>query len=374
MILPEMFIEELMSSGIDFFAGVPDSLLKDLCACMDATVPAEGHVITANEGNAIALALGRYLGTGRPSVVYMQNSGLGNAVNPLLSLADPAVYAVPMLLVIGWRGEPGVKDEPQHVKQGAVSEAMLESMDVPYWVIGPDSDAKAVLVEAIRAMHERSGPVALLVRSGSFSAFRKESPAPTEGLGREEAIGLVLERLDAADTVVSTTGHISRELYEHRVRRSEGHANDFLTVGGMGHTSSIALGMALGRPDQQLVCIDGDGSVLMHQGMLAVIGSLAPQNLIHVVLNNGAHESVGGQPTVGLECDFKGIASSAGYRSSVSVTTEAELSEAMDRARRNGGPSFIEIRVRRGAREDLGRPKTSPRENKIALMKRLGSG
>ncbi len=373
MISPETFIEQLRSSGFDFFTGIPDSLLKDLCACIDDTVPAASHVITANEGNAIALALGRYLGTGRPGLVYMQNSGLGNAVNPLLSLADPEVYGIPMLLVIGWRGEPGVKDEPQHVKQGAVSEAMLSSMDVPYWILDCKSDPVAVLSEATRVMNERSGPVALLVRGGTFSPFSKTAPVPMVGLGREEALGIVLDRLEASDTLVSTTGHISRELYEHRVRRGEGHANDFLTVGGMGHTSSIALGLALGKSEAQVICIDGDGSVLMHQGMLAVIGSLAPRNLIHVVLNNGAHESVGGQPTVGLECDFKGAAASAGYRSAVSVTTAQEIINALDQARASSGPSFIEVRVSRGSRKDLGRPKTSPRENKVALMARLGS-
>jgi phosphonopyruvate decarboxylase len=374
MIAPVAFVDALRNAGFDFFTGVPDSLLKDLCAFIDDEMPAANHVITANEGNAVALALGRYLATGRPGVVYMQNSGLGNAVNPILSLASPEVYGIPMLLIVGWRGEPGTKDEPQHVKQGAVNEKMLQSIDVPYWLVDGDSDVASIVAQATTTMTNISGPVTLLVRAGTFSAYKSDTSAKRDfPLGREEALGVVLDGLRPSDTIVSTTGHISRELYEARAARGEGHANDFLTVGGMGHTSSIGLGVALGRPDEQVVCIDGDGSVLMHMGMLPVIGHVSPGNFIHVVLNNGAHESVGGQPTVALDCDLTAIAHASGYRSAISATSSGEVREALDRARSAGGPAFVEVKVRRGARKELGRPKSTPSQNKEALMQRLGS-
>jgi phosphonopyruvate decarboxylase len=358
--------------GFNFFSGVPDSLLKDFCAYITDHVPASDHVIAANEGNAVALATGHFLGTGEPGLVYMQNSGIGNAVNPLLSLADPEVYSIPMLLVVGWRGEPGVKDEPQHVKQGRRMTELLDAMEIP-WSLLPSmmDEARTVIAEAGRAMRERMGPVVLLVRAGTFARYDLKRDVLTHfPMNREGAVKCVASQLQEQDLVVATTGKTSRELYEYR--QAQGSAgNDFLTVGGMGHTASIAMGLARARPERLVVCLDGDGSVIMHMGALGVIAQARLGNFLHVVINNGAHDSVGGQPTVGYDIDLPAIALACGYRQAVSVSEPHEIEEQLRNLRAQDGPALLEIKVNKGAREDLGRPKSTPLANREALMKQL---
>jgi phosphonopyruvate decarboxylase len=363
----------MREQGFRFFTGVPDSLLKDFCAYVTDHAPKADHVIAANEGNAVALAVGRFLGTGEPTLVYMQNSGIGNAVNPLLSLADPEVYSIPMLLMIGWRGEPGTKDEPQHVKQGRRMTELLDAMEIPWFLLPPAIDeAGAVIAESGRAMHERMGPVAILVRAGTFERYDLAHDVATEfPMNREGAVKCIAEQLGDEDIVVSTTGKASRELYEYRMAQGTS-GNDFLTVGGMGHTASIAMGIAKAQPERLVVCLDGDGSAIMHMGALAVIGNAGPPNLLHVVINNGSHDSVGGQPTVGYDIDIPAIAIACGYRQALSVSKPDEVKEHVTRLRGQAGPVLLEIKVNKGARGDLGRPKSTPRENRGALMRRLG--
>ena len=359
--------------GLRFFTGVPDSLLKDFCAYITDHAPKGDHIIAANEGNAVALAIGQFLGTGNPGLVYMQNSGIGNAVNPLLSLADPEVYGIPMLLVIGWRGEPGRKDEPQHVKQGRRMTELLDAMEIP-WFLLPTSqeDAATVIRKAGRRMREHMGPVAILVRSGTFAGCGLKHDTVTNfPMDREQAVKRIVAQLGAEDVVVSTTGKASRELYEFREEQG-GHGNDFLTVGGMGHTASIAAGLAGKQPDRRIVCLDGDGSLIMHMGALGVIAQVAPKNFLHVVINNGAHDSVGGQPTVGHDIDIPSIAIACGYRAAVSVETAQQLEGELRELQRQQGPTLLEVKVNKGARADLGRPKSSPLENRNTLMKQLG--
>lgn len=359
--------------GLRFFTGVPDSLLKDFCAYVTDHVPETDHVIAANEGNAVALAMGHFLGTGEAALVYMQNSGIGNAVNPLLSLADPEVYSIPMLLVIGWRGEPGVKDEPQHVKQGRRMTELLDALEVPWFLLPATiDDAGSAIAEAGRTMRERAGPVALLVRADTFGRYDLKRDVVTDfPMNREDAVKCVAGRLQAEDVIVATTGKASRELYEYREAQGAP-GKDFLTVGGMGHTASIAMGIARVRPERLVVCLDGDGSVIMHMGALGVIANSAPANLLHVVINNGAHDSVGGQPTVGYDIDLPGIARACGYREAVSVSEPREVEEQLDRLRSQSGPALLEIKVNKGARADLGRPKSTPLQNREALMSQLG--
>ena len=365
--------ELLREQGFRFFAGVPDSLLKDFCAYISDHGSQQDHVIAANEGNAVALAMGHYLGSGEPAVVYMQNSGIGNAVNPLLSLADPDVYSVPLLLVIGWRGEPGVKDEPQHKKQGRRMTELLDAMEIPWFLLPRDTDgADAALVDAVRSMRELMGPVAVLVRKGTFDRYELTSSVATDfPMNREDAVKCVLAHLDERDVVVSTTGKASREVYEYRIAR-HGACNDFLTVGGMGHTGSIAMGIAAAQPDRRVVCLDGDGSVIMHMGSLGVIAQSGLGNLLHVVINNGAHDSVGGQATVGYDIDIPAIARACGYRESLSVSTKEDLESELGRLQEREGPALLEVRVNKGARSDLGRPKSTPVQNRDALMQGLG--
>ena len=371
---PEEIFAFIRGQGIRFFAGVPDSLLKDFCAYVTDNMADDEHVITANEGNAVALAAGHFLGTGEPALVYMQNSGIGNAVNPLLSLADPEVYSVPMLLMIGWRGEPGVKDEPQHVKQGRVMTELMDAMEIPWFELTAETqDPGKRITDACRLMRERSMPVALLVRKGAFEKYKLKKDVETDfPMNREGAVQCVVDLLDAEDVVVSTTGKTSRELYEYRAERGDGHGSDFLTVGAMGHTASIAMGVARAQADRKVVCLDGDGSVLMHMGALAIVGQSGLDNFFHVVVNNGAHDSVGGQATVGFEMDIPGIARACGYKEVASVSAGDEVKAEMARLRELAGPVLLEIKTNKGARDDLGRPKTTPVENRDAFMRRLG--
>ena len=372
MIQPKDFIETLRAGGIEFFAGVPDSLLKNLCAYITDSIARENNIIAANEGGAVALAAGYHLATGKTGCVYMQNSGEGNAVNPLLSLMDADVYKMPLLLIVGWRGEPGVHDEPQHVKQGKVTLSLLETMGIPYAVL--DDSWEKQVAEALQTIQETNGIFALIVRKGTFEDYKlqKQETANWE-LGREEAIKIVVDKLREDDIVVSTTGMISRELFEYRETKGQGHAHDFLTVGSMGHASQIALGIALQKPTRRVIVFDGDGALLMHMGGLAIIGDYNPKNLVHIVFNNGAHDSVGGQPTVEQKIDVEAVAKAVGYSDVISVENQMSLMAAMNHVNNAviDGVSLINVNVRKGNRKDLGRPTTTPQQNKEALMKEL---
>lgn len=368
MIEPKTFFEALTQRGVGLFTGVPDSLLSNFCAYVDDHGPIKAHIITANEGNAVALAAGHFMATGKVSVVYMQNSGLGNTINPLTSLADAEVYRIPMILVVGWRGEPGVKDEPQHVKQGRITPGQLDLLEIPYWVVDGDSDVEKLLSSAFQKIDATQAPVALLVRKDAFSSYKSQRKSPTAySLPREEAIRQIMALASPEDLVVSTTGKTSREVFELRVQRAESQ-RDFLTVGGMGHTSSIALGVALGQPDRRVLCLDGDGSLLMHMGALPVIGSLKPCNLVHVLLNNAAHESVGGQPTVADCVDFEAIAKASGYNAYFLAADEASLASCWTQLEATTGPVMLEVKIKNGSRSDLGRPTRTPEQNKQAFM------
>jgi len=368
MIEAAVLFDALKRHGVGFFTGVPDSLLSSFCAYVDDQCGPNEHVIAANEGNAIALGAGYYLSSGKLAVVYMQNSGLGNAINPLTSLADPEVYAIPLLLVIGWRGEPGEKDEPQHVKQGRITPGQLELLEIPFWVIDGDSEPEEIVQKAMSAVAARNSPVALLVRKDSFAQYKsRRRPSVTSHLRREDALRELLAVARPDDLIVSTTGKTSREVFELRAA-SGSPQRDFLTVGGMGHTASLAAGVALGNPDRRVVCLDGDGSVLMHLGAVPVIGQLRPANFLHVLLNNAAHESVGGQPTVGDRIDFAAIARASGYRDYRCVTDVAELRAAWAELSDSAGPAMLEVRIEVGSRADLGRPTSTPAQNKEAFL------
>jgi len=368
MIAPEAFFHALKARGIDLFAGVPDSLLKNFCAYADNNAAPLEYIITANEGNAVALAAGYHLATGKLAAVFMQNSGLGNSVNPLASLTDPEVYRIPLLLIIGWRGEPGVKDEPQHVKQGRITPGQLELLEIPHWIVQANSDIEAILEESLEKLKQTNAPTALLVRKGAFSTFKSQRIAEHgASLKREEVLREIVALSEAQDLFLSTTGKTSRELFELRVQRGE-LQRDFLTVGSMGHTSSIALGVALGNPKKRVICLDGDGAALMHMGALAIIGSLKPSNLVHVLLNNAAHESVGGQPTVAAKMDFAAIAKACGYKAYHLATDLQSLKACWQSLNEANGPYLLEVRIATGSRDDLGRPSSTPEQNKRAFM------
>ena len=373
MIRPEFFIEALREKGIDCFAGVPDSLLKNICAYITDHFDAAHNIIAANEGAAVGLAAGHYLATGQPACVYMQNSGEGNIINPLASLTDQEVYNIPVLLLIGWRGRPGAHDEPQHVKQGKVTTDLLNVMGVNYEVLSKEEDKAAKQIEKAAKALANKEVFALVIEKDTFEDYKLQNVEVNDlTMSREEAIQTVAAALGEKDCIVSTTGMISRELFEYRAAMNQGHERDFLTVGSMGHASQIALGIALAQPERRVWCFDGDGAAIMHMGSMAIVANKAPKNYIHVVFNNGAHDSVGGQPTVGLKIDLPAVAKAVGYKAAISVSSKEELEKELSTLNSQlstiGGPILLEVQVRKGNRKDLGRPTTTPIQNKKALM------
>ncbi len=358
----------------DFYTGVPDSQLKALCNYLMHTygIDPKHHIIAANEGNCTALAAGYHLATGKAPVVYMQNSGEGNIINPVASLLNDKVYAIPVIFVVGWRGEPGVHDEPQHIYQGEVTVKLLEDMDIRTFVIGKETtdDEVANSMAEFRKILSAGKDVAFVIRKGALSYDEKVVYANSNTMKREEIIRHIVA-VSGEDPIVSTTGKASRELFEIREANKQSHKYDFLTVGSMGHSSSIALGVALNKPEKRIWCIDGDGAALMHMGAMAVIGANKPKNLIHIVINNGAHETVGGMPTVAEKIDLVAIAKACGYPNAVSVDTFDKLDEALQRAKSGNMLTLIEVKCSIGARDDLGRPTTTALENKKNFMANL---
>lgn len=374
MIRCDDFFTCLSEEGIGFYVGVPDHLLKDFCFYLSDTLPSEKHVVAANEGNAIALAAGYHLASeSQIALVYMQNSGLGNALNPMVSLVDPQVYSIPLLLLVGWRGEPGTKDEPQHLKQGGITLKLLDTMGTPYAILPASlDDARAAVQHAVWHIRATSSPYALVVRKGTFEVYSCRPPGVCRyTMTREHAIETIAMRLDDTAILAATTGMTSRELHDIRQRTSQRHDRDFLAVGSMGHCSQIALGIALSRPKVPVYCLDGDGALIMHMGGMAIIGSLAPKNFRHIVLNNGCHDSVGGVQSAGFRIDMPGMALACGYRFALYADSHESLLSAMDRLMTDEGPSLLEVRVASGARRDLGQPRTDPWERKEAFMTNL---
>lgn len=363
-------LSQLEHMGIDTIAGVPDSTLKQFCDGVQTYRGKMSHYVTANEGAAVGVAIGSYLATGRPACVYMQNSGIGNAVNPLASLANGDVYGIPMLFIVGWRGEPGVKDEPQHVFQGKITCQLFETLAVAYRVIDSDTTDEQMddVLQKAEETLSQGEQFAIIVKKGTFEKEEPFSWANGNPMVREEVLGQILRSLPRDTVIVSTTGKISRELYEQSDAIYGGHENIFMTVGGMGHASMIALGIAEKRPDKKIVCIDGDGAALMHMGALPFIAARAPKNFYHIVINNMAHESVGAMPTGCQKTSFAGIAAAAGYRRANTLETPEAVTQIGSLVKTEEGPVLLEIPVSLGARSDLGRPKESARENKEHFM------
>ena len=372
-----MKVENLVEIiGSDFYTGVPDSQLKALCNYLMATygIDPHHHVIAANEGNCTALAAGYHLATGKIPVVYMQNSGEGNIINPVASLLNDKVYAIPAIFVVGWRGEPGIHDEPQHIYQGEVTVKLLEDMDIATFIIGKDTTDEEVAkaMEGFKEILATGKDVAFVIRKGALTDAPRVEYKNDNHMIREDIIQHIV-KASGEDPIVSTTGKASRELFETRVANGQSHKYDFLTVGSMGHSSSIALGVAINKPEQRIWCIDGDGAVLMHMGSMAVIGANKPKNLIHVVINNGAHETVGGMPTVAGNIDIVAVAKACGYPNTVCVDNFYELDNELEAAKGRKELSLIEVKCSIGARGDLGRPTTTALENKQNFMEYLNT-
>ena len=372
---PNVFYKSLIDHEITFFTGIPDSLLKDFTDSVSSYTDNGNHIISSNEGTAIGTAIGYHLATRRTPCVYLQNSGIGNALNPILSLADNEIYSIPMLIVLGWRGKPETKDEPQHIKQGAVMIPLLEAIGLDYQIIEDKTNEFECVRRASSKLKETNSPYVLLVSPNSFESFEKVSGDISGQLcTREEAIKCILSSIGKEDIVVSTTGKASRELFELEQNTSGNYWRNFLAVGGMGHASSIALGIALHKRNKKVYCIDGDGSVIMHMGAMVINGSMdLIDNFVHIVINNGAHESVGGQPTVGRKINLTKIAQGCGYTECYSASSLKELKRAITLISKLRGRLFVEINVRQGSRGDLSRPKSSLKKYKMALQNFLSN-
>ena len=364
------FHETLKKFGIIFFSGVPDSLLKNFCAYVTRVVP-EQHVSAANEGAAVGLAIGHHLATGSIPVVYMQNSGLGNAINPLVSLAHIDVYRIPMLLIIGWRGEPGRKDEPQHQVQGQITLPMLKTLGIPNLTISTNTDQNEICAFLVENLSTESGPVAIVVSQDTFETDSQVSlGSPDITLTQHTALESLLKVLSKTDVIISTTGKLSRELLA--IRQSEiDPQTDFLCVGGMGHALSIATGVAISLPRRRVFCLDGDGALQMHLGAAATIGELLPTNLIHLLFNNGAHESVGGQPVTAPNLNYQLLAEALGYKSQFFADNTDAISNTVLDCTINTGPTFIEVLLKVGQDFSLPRPDKTPLESKRDFQKYL---
>lgn len=372
MISPERFYRHLVSQGVDFFTGVPDSLMKQLLQYFHAHIEPSKHVITANEGLAVALAAGYHFSTGRLPLVYLQNSGLGNAVNPLTSLTDKEMYAVPMLMLIGWRGEPGQKDEPQHKKMGRITRELLDTLEIPSFVL-PADEVKSLdmVTAAVNTALAAQQPVALLVTKGLFETHIAAPQVENKYvLNREYVLNKLFDHFNGDETVVCTTGETGREFYE--INRERGHIikKELLSVGAMGLAGHIALGIDLQQPGR-VIMLDGDGAVLMHMGALTVTGKLAKNSFVHVVFNNGCHASVGGQPTAGFDIDLCAVAKACGYERAICIHDEAGLNDWLQQSFNQSNKQFVEIRINATGRANLGRPGGTPIEWKETIMKAL---
>ncbi|MBR2548202.1 MAG: phosphonopyruvate decarboxylase [Eubacterium sp.] len=372
MIDIKAFLAALQENGVGFFAGVPDSNLNDFCKLLNEEIEPGRHVIAANEGNAVAIASGYYFGNGCVPLVYMQNSGLGNSVNPLVSLCDPNVYSVPMVLVIGWRGDPAINDHAQHKTQGRITPVMLDDMKIPYMIMDEDN-AMECASWAPKKAAEISAPAALIVKKGVLAAKNKV-PIHDDSfpLSREEAMNVVLSAMPEDTVYSATTGRAARELYELRNIRGEGHEHDYLNVGSMGHASSVALGMALSDTSRHVICFDGDGAALMHMGSLAIEGQQGLSGFMHIVLDNGVHESVGGQPTVARKIDFTEIAKACGFDTvEYEVNDEESLKKAVKELCDTDGPGFIDAKIHAGLRPDMPPLRFEHKETIESLEKEL---
>lgn len=372
MIGADLFVDEIEKLGIDFFTGVPDSQLKPFTnEIISRYGVGRKNVIAANEGNAVGLASGYYIATDKPGCVYLQNSGLGNIFNPVTSLTNEEVYGIPVLYVVGWRGEPEIHDEPQHIFQGKITLQTLELLNIKAFVISQDITTEKIadIFDEISERFLNRQSSALVIKKGALENKIKVQFNNHNTLVRESAIKKIIECIPSECLVTSTTGKISRELYENRELNGDSHEKDFLTVGSMGHASSIALGQALAHKDKRIVCIDGDGAVIMHMGAMATIGAYQPANLLHIVLDNSAHETVGGIPTVSQKIDFVSMAKSVGYEEAYEVENLNTLESVLKESIKKDKLIFIRVLVALGSRENLGRPKERPRDNLEKFMK-----
>lgn len=375
MVNQQTLFQQLDKLGVKFFTGVPDSLLNDFCLYLVNNIPDGQHVMAANEGNAIAIAAGNYMATGNIPVVYMQNSGIGNATNPLLSLTHDCVYGIPMILVIGWRGDPSINDHAQHKKQGELTPVLMSDMDIPYEILDADDTVVEKFTWAVNKAKEISAPVALIAKKAILTQKeKKQTYADSKLMNREEAVAAVVDVLGEDAIYLGTTGRATREVHEQLIAHNIGEGHEWQNVGSMGHVSSVGLGLALARSDKRIVVFDGDAATVMHMGALATNCRYKADNMLHIVLNNGVNESVGGQPSAGYLIDLTTVAKACGYRTvGHAVETKEELQQIVRENQSGKMPLFIDVHVRQGIRSDMPKLNIDHKAQKEALMRNLGA-
>lgn len=352
MICSKKFLKFLKKKNINFFTGVPDSVLKDFTE----NLPKKRNYIMANEGLSVSLGIGYYLKTKKVPLIYFQNSGLGNAINPLVSVAHKNVYSIPMVLLIGWRGAPDIKDEPQHIQQGKSTISILKNIGIKSVILKKDLNLSK-LGTAIDLAKRRLEPIAILVKKNLFSKSSKKIFVKNSySLQRSEVIKFILNQISYKNIIFSSTGYISRELNHHIKIKKDKKIRAFFNVGGMGHTSSLALGYSINSRDK-IICLDGDGALMMHMGCMANIGTFSKKNFLHILFNNGTHESVGGQTTNSFNINFKKFSQSVNYKSYYSIKNKKDLKKKLPKLFKKDGPSLCEIFIQNKSIKNLGRPK-----------------
>ena len=347
----------LKKNKINFFTGVPDSVLKDFSYVLELNKKKITNIITANEGSAIALAAGNYLSTKKPALVYMQNSGIGNAINPLISLCHPEVYSIPMVLMIGWRGSPKENDEPQHQLKGKITPSILKLLNIKFLVLNDLKDLKKIK-SLITYSKYKKRPVAFLVKKNilHLKNISKRTIQSKKYLSREIVINELLDKIKKNTRIISTTGYTSRELFQIRKNKKYKKGKDFYMVGGMGHSSMTSLGYSLNSKNQ-VICLDGDGSLIMHMGSLISTGFKSKSNFKHILLNNGAHESVGDQKIDTFKVNFKNVSKSFGYKNYYLAKNNLSFNKNLKYFLKSEGPSFFEVYIRSESIKNLSRPK-----------------
>ncbi len=370
MINAKDFLQKLKEMNINYFSGVPDSTFKELTSeiCEDSEV---SHRVAANECEAISLSSGYHLATGKVGISYMQNSGLGKTINPLTSLLSREVYSIPSILFIGHRGKPGEKDEPQHKMMGRVTIPLLEILEIPYKILPKEINDATKLIEDMKKLAKKTNyATAIIIEKGTFEKREKREIKQNLELSREESIKEIVDKLSENSVIISTTGRTSRELFEYRISKNQT-PSDFLTVGSMGCSSAIATEIAMQKPDKDIYCFDGDGAAIMQMGAFATIGNMSPKNFRHILFDNNSYDSTGGQKTISNSLNFEKIASACGYNYTNTVLNKTELNEELDKIKTISGPTLTVIKIKKGARKDLGRPTTTPLQNKEVFMSNL---
>jgi phosphonopyruvate decarboxylase len=347
----------LEKNNLNFFSGVPDSVLKNFTNLL---INKSSHVLATNEGSAVSIGIGYHLSFNKLPCIYMQNSGLANAINPLISIAHKGVYSIPMMMLIGWRGSPGIKDEPQHLIKGKITKNLLKLLGIKYEIIESEKDFNKIK-KLINFSKKKKVPVACLFKKGVLKKvnyhkkFSERSTIKNKIL-RSEVIREILKSIQNNTKIISTTGYTSRELYQ--IRKNEGYhkGKDFYMIGGMGHSSSVALGAAF-KKNKKILCLDGDGSMLMHLGSLHTVGLMNKNNFKHILLNNQSHESVGGQEISFKRVKMEKLIKGLGYSKYIQLKDKKDLKNKIQSVLKYKGSIFLEVLIEKGAIKNLGRPK-----------------